>query len=66
MHINCADWNYLNTNDLESLHRFMENVHLGFLLDSDGKGVPNPTVTVEDVNHDVVTAGGCSHLVSTR
>jgi uncharacterized membrane protein len=38
----------------------MESVHLGFkgfVLDSDGEGVPNATVTVEGVNHDVVTAG---------
>jgi len=43
----------------ESLLRFMESVHLGitgFVRDSDGKGVSNATVTVEGIDHDVVTA----------
>jgi len=43
----------------ESLLRFMESVHLGikgFVLDSEGKGVPNATLTLEGIDHDVVTA----------
>jgi len=43
----------------ESLLRYMESVHLGFkgfVLDSDGMGVANATVTVEGIDHDVVSA----------
>ena len=39
--------------------RFIESVHIGFkgfVLDREGKGVPNATITVEGIDHSVVTA----------
>jgi len=50
--------NYWDENK-ESLLRFIESVHIGFkgfVLDREGKGVPNATITVEGIDHSVVTA----------
>ena len=43
----------------ESLLRYMESVHMGFkgfVVDADGRPVPDATVHVEGIDHDVVTA----------